>query len=45
MVLEALGQPMEEAALRLLTDCSPLGTDAFHVVEAARQLGFLRSRK
>ena len=36
---------MEEAAVWLLTDCSPLGTDAFQVVEAARQLGFLRSRK
>ena len=45
MVLEALGPPMAEAALRVLTDCSPLGTDAFHVVEAARQLGFLASRK
>jgi hypothetical protein len=39
MVLAALGRPMAEALLRVLTDCSPLGTDAFHLVEAARQLG------
>jgi ABC-type bacteriocin/lantibiotic exporter with double-glycine peptidase domain len=45
MVLTALGRPMAEEPLRVLTDCSPLGTDAFHLVEAARQLGFLASRK
>jgi hypothetical protein len=45
MVLAALGRPMTEAALRALTDCSPLGTDAFQLVEAARQLGFPASRK
>ena len=45
MVLEALGRPMAEDLLRVLTDCSPLGTDAFHLVEAARQLGFAASRK
>ena len=45
MVLAALGRPMTEAALRTLTDCSPLGTDAFQLVEAARQLGFPASRK
>jgi ABC-type bacteriocin/lantibiotic exporter with double-glycine peptidase domain len=45
MVLAALGRPMAEEPLRVLTDCSPLGTDAFHLVEAARQLGFLASRK
>jgi ABC-type bacteriocin/lantibiotic exporter with double-glycine peptidase domain len=36
---------MDEATLRALTDCSPLGTEAFHLVEAARQLGFPGSRK
>jgi predicted double-glycine peptidase len=36
---------MMEAALRALTDCSPVGTDAFKLVEAARQLGFPASRK
>ena len=45
MVLAALGRPMMEAALRALTDCSPLGTDAFKLVEAARQLGFPASQK
>ena len=45
MVLAALGYPMAEEVLRVLTDCSPLGTDAFQVVAAARQLGFLASRK
>ena len=45
MVLAALGRPMAEGPLRVLTDCSPLGTDAFHLVEATRQLGFLASRK
>ena len=45
MVLAALGRPMAEALLRVLTDCSPLGTDAFHLVEAARHLGFRASRK
>ncbi len=45
MVLDALGVPLDEAQLRDLTDCSPLGTDAFQLVEAARQLGFMPSRK
>ena len=45
MVLAALGRPMAEDLLRVLTDCSPLGTDAFHLVEAARHLGFPASRK
>jgi predicted double-glycine peptidase len=36
---------MEEAPLRALTDCSPLGTEAFQLLEAARQLGFPGSRK
>jgi ABC-type bacteriocin/lantibiotic exporter with double-glycine peptidase domain len=45
MVLAGLGVEIEEARLRQLTDCSPLGTDAFLLVEAARQLGFTASRK
>lgn len=45
MVLAALGQPMAEEVLRVVMDCSPLGTDAFHLVEAARQWGFPASRK
>jgi predicted double-glycine peptidase len=36
---------MAEDLLRVLTDCSPLGTDAFQLVGAARQLGFPASRK
>jgi len=36
---------MDEAQLRRLTNCSPLGTDAFQLIEAARHLGFPASRK
>ncbi len=35
----------EESQLRELSDCSPLGTDAFQLIEAARQLGYSSSRK
>jgi ABC-type bacteriocin/lantibiotic exporter with double-glycine peptidase domain len=45
MVLGARGVRLDEAQLRRLTDCSPLGTDAFRLVAAARQLGFAASRK
>ena len=45
MVLDALGVPIDEAQLRYLTDCSPLGTDAFQLIEVARQCGFTTSRK
>ena len=45
MVLGAFGVHIDEAQLRHLTDCSPLGTDAFQLLEAARQLGFTTSRK
>jgi len=45
MVLSAYGVQVDEAQLRQLTDCSPLGTDAFQLVEVARQLGFTASRK
>lgn len=36
---------VDEATLRQLSDCSPLGTDAFQLVEAARKLGFTATRK
>lgn len=45
MVLSELGVNVEESQLRELSDCSPLGTDAFQLIEAARQLGFSHSRK
>ena len=45
MVLDAFGVHVSEEQLRHLTDCSPLGTDAFQLIEAARQFGFTASRK
>jgi ABC-type bacteriocin/lantibiotic exporter with double-glycine peptidase domain len=45
MVLGGFGLEMDEGQLRSLTDCTPLGTDAFQLVEAARRLGFTTSRK
>lgn len=45
MVLGAFGAHVSEEQLRHLTDCSPLGTDAFQLIEAARQFGFTASRK
>ena len=45
MVLGAFGVDLDESSLRALTDCTPLGTDAFQLVEAARHLGFTASRK
>lgn len=45
MVLSALGVCIDESRLRHLADCSPLGTNALHLVEAARQCGFPGSRK
>lgn len=45
MVIGAFGVEVDEARLRALTDCTPLGTEAFQVVEAARRLGFTASRK
>ena len=45
MVLSALGVDVEENKLRYLADCTPFGTDAFQLVEAARTLGFVASRK
>jgi hypothetical protein len=45
MVLSAFGFAVDETTLRQLADCSPLGTDAFQLVEAARTLGFTATRK
>lgn len=45
MILGSFGIELDEAQLRTLTDCTPLGTEAFQLVEAARQLGFAASRK
>lgn len=45
MVLSGFGLQLDEAELRRLSDCTPLGTDAFRLIEAARQLGFTASRK
>lgn len=45
MVLSASGVYIDEPQLRHLTDCSPLGTEAFQLIEVARQFGFLSSRK
>lgn len=45
MVLSGFGLQIDEAELRRLSDCTPLGTEAFRLVEAARQLGFPASRK
>ena len=45
MVLGALGIDVDERQLRHLTACSPLGTDAFQLIEVARQFGFPASRK
>jgi ABC-type bacteriocin/lantibiotic exporter with double-glycine peptidase domain len=45
MVLGGFGVEVDEDRLRAFTDCTPLGTEAFQVVEAARHLGFTASRK
>jgi ABC-type bacteriocin/lantibiotic exporter with double-glycine peptidase domain len=45
MVLSAFGVDAPEDYLRRLCDCTPLGTEALKVVDAARQLGFAGSGK
>jgi ABC-type bacteriocin/lantibiotic exporter with double-glycine peptidase domain len=45
MVLYDLGVDVSESELRIRCDCTILGTDALKAVDAARQLGFTRSRK
>ena len=45
MVLSDFGLHLTEAELRRLCDCTPVGTDALKVVDAARQLGFINTSK
>ncbi len=45
MILGGFGLYTDEAQLRHLSDCTPLGTETFRLVEAARQFGFTASRK
>ena len=40
MVLASFGRELSEAALRVLCDCTPFGTEAINAVDAVRQLGF-----
>jgi ABC-type bacteriocin/lantibiotic exporter with double-glycine peptidase domain len=40
MVLASCGRELSEAALRVLCDCTPFGTEALKAVHAVRQLGF-----
>ena len=40
MVLASFGRKLSEAALRVLCDCTPFGTEALQAVHAMRQLGF-----
>jgi ABC-type bacteriocin/lantibiotic exporter with double-glycine peptidase domain len=45
MVLSAWDVHVDEAKLRELADCTPFGTYAFNLVEAARKLGLTATRK
>jgi hypothetical protein len=45
MVLLSLGVDVPESELRTRCDCTLLGTDALHAVDAVRQLGFAESGK
>ena len=45
MVLSAHGVDVDEARLRQMSDCTPLGTGALQLIDAARQLGFTAGRK
>ena len=45
MVLTAFGLVLTEAELREQCDCTPFGTEALRVVDAARDLGFLSTIK
>jgi ABC-type bacteriocin/lantibiotic exporter with double-glycine peptidase domain len=45
MVLASFGLLKTEQELCVLCDCAALGTDAFKLVEAARKLGFINTRK
>jgi ABC-type bacteriocin/lantibiotic exporter with double-glycine peptidase domain len=45
MVLSGFGLEVSEAELRAMCDCTPLGTDALKAVDAARQLGLIKTAK
>jgi ABC-type bacteriocin/lantibiotic exporter with double-glycine peptidase domain len=45
MVLASFSIEKSEEELRRLTDCTPFGTLALNVVDAARQLGLTETRK
>lgn len=45
MLLSAWNLEISEKKLRELADCTPLGTDAFQLIEAARALGFETTQK
>ncbi|HEX4948496.1 MAG TPA: cysteine peptidase family C39 domain-containing protein [Blastocatellia bacterium] len=45
MILLSYGVDVPETELRTRCDCTLLGTDALHAVDAARQLGFTSSGK
>ena len=45
MVLTALRLVLSEAELRERCDCTPFGTEALRVVDAARDLGFVSTIK
>jgi len=45
MVLEALGASKTEAEIRQDSKCTPLGTDADDLIEAAKKYGFINSVK
>ena len=45
IVLGGFGFDVTEADLRQRCDCTPFGTDALMVVDAARQLGFVETSK
>ena len=40
MVLASFRRDLSEAALRVLCDCTPFGTEALNAVDAVRRLGF-----
>jgi ABC-type bacteriocin/lantibiotic exporter with double-glycine peptidase domain len=45
IVLSSFGLNISEPEVRNLCDCTPFGTEALKVVDAARQLGFSQSSK
>ena len=45
MVLAAHGVDVPEADLRVACDCTPVGTDSLHAVDAARSYGFQQSAR